>query len=464
MEPDLFITHGIVVTDHGMFRADLAVHGEKVSGIFSPGEKHPAEQIIDAKGMLVLPGVIDSHVHFNEPGRKSWEGFETGSRSAAAGGITTVIDMPLNSSPCTLNLTELKRKAAIGEKLSVVDFGLWGGATPDNIDDLESLHRGGVLGFKAFMSNSGIDEFSHINDGDLLEIFQRLGKWSQVLGLHAENDSITASLAEKFKSFGRVDRRAYLESRPPFVEEEAVNRALFLAGNSPPGVTLHFVHTTVASNMASIAEAKRKGLRVTVETCPHYLTLTEKDFVKLGPVAKCAPPLRSEQEVEALWKCVQAGLVDTIGSDHSPCALGQKTTGDKNIWKAWGGISGIQTMLPVMYSEGVVKRGLAPSRLVNLLSYNPAKLFGLYPRKGVLQPGSDADIVLFDPKKKWVIRKENLLYRNRHSPFIGKKVTGSVEITILRGKIIYRSGEIMAPPGTGTFLSRQPFSQTNTKR
>jgi allantoinase len=345
-----------------------------------------------------------------------------------------------------------------------VDFGLWGGATPDNIDDLESLHRGGVLGFKAFMSNSGIDEFSHINDGDLLEIFQRLGKWNQILSLHAENDSITACLAEKFKSSGRVDRKAWLESRPPFVEQEAVNRALFLAGYSRPGIALHFVHTTVASSIQAIAEARRKGLKVTVETCPHYLTLTERDFVKLGPVAKCAPPLRNEQEAEALWECLRNGLVDTIGSDHSPCTLELKAKGEKNIWKAWGGISGIQTMLPVMYSEGVVKRGLAPSRLVSMLSYNPAKLFGLYPRKGLLQPGSDADVVLFDPNKKWVIRKENLLYKNKHSPFVGKKVTGSVEMTILRGKIIYRNGDITAPPGTGRFLSRQSFSQTRTTR
>ena len=464
MRPDLLITHGIVVTDHGMFKADVAIQGEKISGIFSPGEKHQAEQIIDAKGMWVFPGMVDSHVHFNEPGRESWEGFETGSKSAAAGGITTVIDMPLNSSPCTLNLTELKRKAVIGEKLSVVDFGLWGGATPDNIDNLEGLHRGGVLGFKAFMSNSGIEGFNHINDGDLLEILERLGRWSQTLGLHAENDSITACLGEKLKSSGRVDRKAWLESRPPFVEEEAVNRALFLAQNSSPGIFLHFVHTTLPSNMQAITEAKKKGLKVTVETCPHYLSLTEKDFDKLGPVAKCAPPLRSEREVEALWECLRNGLVDTIGSDHSPCTWELKVKGEKNIWKAWGGISGIQTMLPVMYSEGVVKRGLAPSRLVSMLSCNPAKLFGLYPRKGLLQPGSDGDVVLFDPKKKWVIRKETLLYKNKHSPFVGKKVTGSVEMTILRGKIVYRGGEIMVPPGTGRFLSRQSFSQTRTTR
>ena len=460
MKADLLITNGTVVSHSGIVQADLTVHGEKITGIFSPGEKHQAEEAIDAKGMLVLPGVIDAHVHFNEPGREVWEGFETGSKSAAAGGITTFVDMPLNSSPCTVNGSELKRKIERGEKHSVVDFGLWGGATPDNTDHLEELDQGGVLGFKAFMSNSGIDEFKHINDGDLVEILHRLGKMDQVLGLHAENEAITSHLSKKLKSMGRTDRNAYLESRPPLAEEEAVHRALFLADQSASGTALHFLHTTLSSNMEAIDQARRAGLRVTVETCPHYLALTEKDFLALGPVAKCAPPLRSEQEVEALWQSVKNGRVDVIGSDHSPCTVDLKEKGDQNIWEAWGGISGLQTMLPILFSEGVVKRKLSPSLLVKMLSYAPSKLFGLHPRKGALQIGSDADIILFDPEKKWVVEKEGLFYRNRHSPFVGRPVTGAVVITILRGRVVYRKGEIIAPPGTGRFLPRQPSKKT----
>jgi len=454
MKADLLITNGTVVSHSGIVQADLTVHGEKITGIFSPGEKHQAEEAIDAKGMLVLPGVIDAHVHFNEPGREVWEGFETGSKSAAAGGITTFVDMPLNSSPCTVNGSELKRKIERGEKHSVVDFGLWGGATPDNTDHLEELDQGGVLGFKAFMSNSGIDEFKHINDGDLVEILHRLGKMDQVLGLHAENEAITSHLSKKLKSMGRTDRNAYLESRPPLAEEEAVHRALFLADQSASGTALHFLHTTLSSNMEAIDQARRAGLRVTVETCPHYLALTEKDFLALGPVAKCAPPLRSEQEVEALWQSVKNGRVDVIGSDHSPCTVDLKEKGDQNIWEAWGGISGLQTMLPILFSEGVVKRKLSPSLLVKMLSYAPSKLFGLHPRKGALQIGSDADIVLFDPEKKWVVEKEGLFYRNKHSPFVGRTITGAVVSTLLRGKVVYRKREIVAPAGTGRFLSR----------
>ena len=464
MKPDLLIANGILVDHNGMVQADLVVHGEKIMGIFSPGINPQAEEVIDAKGMLVLPGVIDSHVHFNEPGRETWEGFETGSKSAAAGGITTFIDMPLNSSPCTLNASELRRKVEKGGKHSVVDFGLWGGATPENIDHLEELAQGGVLGFKAFMSNSGIDEFQHIHDGDLVEILHGLGKMNQVLGLHAENEALTSHLSKRLKSAGRTDRKAYLESRPPLAEEEAVHRALFLAQQSAPETCLHFLHTTLSSNIEAIDRARKMGLKVTVETCPHYLTLAGKDFLDLGPVAKCAPPIRTEQEVEALWKSVENGLVDVIGSDHSPCTLDLKEKGNENIWEAWGGISGLQTMLPLLFSEGIVKRKLSPSKMVRMLSFNPARLFGLYPRKGVLQPGSDADLVLLDPEKKWTVKKEDLFYKNRHSPFIGKTIIGAVELTILRGKVVYRKGEIIASPGAGRFLPRRPSEEAARAR
>jgi allantoinase len=455
MKTDLLITHGTVVTHTGMVQADLTVHGGKIVGILSSVGSSQAEEIIDARGMLVLPGVIDSHVHFNEPGREAWEGFETGSKSAAAGGITTFVDMPLNSSPCTVNGEELKRKIERGEKRSVVDFGLWGGATPENLDCLNELSQGGVLGFKAFMSNSGIDEFPQINDGDLLEILHCLGPMNQVLGLHAENDAITTRLAKKLKASGRTDRKAFLESRPPLTEEEAVRRALFIAERIATGTSLHFLHTTLSRNMEAIYQAKRMGLKVTVETCPHYLTLTEREFWELGPVAKCAPPIRNEQEVEALWDSVKNGLVDMIGSDHSPCTLDLKEKGNDNIWDAWGGISGIQTMLPLLYSEGVVKRKLPPPVLVRMLSYAPSRLFGLYPRKGALQPGSDADIVILDPNKQWVIEREGLFYKNKQSPFVGKAVTGAVMSTLLRGKPVYQNGAIVASSGTGRFLPRR---------
>jgi allantoinase len=455
MKTDLIIKNGLLVTHNGNFEIDLAIHREKIAGLFSEGERHEGEEVIDAKGMLVLPGVIDSHVHFNEPGREAWEGFETGSKSAAAGGVTTVIDMPLNSSPCTLQVEEFKRKVAAGQKLSVVDFGLWGGAVPQNIDDLEALDQEGVLGLKAFLSHSGIEEFPHLNDGELIDVLKQVEKTGQVLGLHAESESITRHMAKKLKSSGRTDRKAYLESRPPLAEEEAVNRVLFLLRHVAPEALVHFVHITLSTSLDAIAAAKREGLNVTVETCPHYLTLKEEDFIALGPVAKCAPPLRRDEQVRALWESVQNGLVDIIGSDHSPSTLAEKEKGGGNIWEAWGGISGIQTMVPLLFSEGVVQRKLPPSLLARMLSYNPARVFGLYPRKGVLQVGSDADLVLLDPGKRWVLRKEDLFYKNKHSPFTGRTITGAVVLTMLRGRVIYREGEIKASPGNGRFLPRE---------
>ena len=451
---DVLIKNGLIITHDGRFEGDLAIKGEKIAGLFVSGSIKAAEQIIDARGKLVLPGIIDSHVHFNEPGREEWEGFETGSKSAAAGGVTTVIDMPLNSSPCTLNRKELERKIEIGEKKSIVDFGLWGGATPNNLEDLEDLNQGGVSGFKAFLSYSGIEEFKNIDDGELVDALQRIGNMNSILGLHAENDRIIGYLSQSLQRAGRVDRQAFLESRPPFSEQEAVSRVVFLAKNCNLGTSVHILHNTLSENLMEIYRAKGAGVQVTVETCPHYLTLTDEDFVKLGPVAKCAPPLRSEKEVEALWKGVKNGLVDVIGSDHSPCTIDKKEKGIENIWEAWGGINGVQTMLSLIFSEGVIKRKLPVSAMVRMMSYNPAKLFGLYPNKGVLQPGSDADIVLLDPEKKWVVNKDNLFYKNKFSPFIGRAITGSVEMTLLRGRIIYERGEIKAPLGLGKFLHR----------
>ena len=453
---DVLIKNGLIVNHAGRFEGDLAIKGEKIAGLFLPGSINAAEQIIDAKGKLVLPGIIDSHVHFNEPGRQEWEGFETGSKSAAAGGITTVIDMPLNSSPCTLDRKELARKIEVGEKNSIVDFGLWGGATPDNLDNLEDLDNGGVSGFKAFLSYSGIEEFKNIDDGQLLDVLQRIGNMNNILGLHAENDRFISYLAESLQRAGRVDRRAFLESRPPFSEQEAVNRVVFLAKNYSPGAALHILHNTLSANLTEIYRAKGLGLKVTVETCPHYLTLTDEDFVKLGPVAKCAPPLRSKKEVEALWQGVKNGLVDVIGSDHSPSTIDEKEKGMDNIWLAWGGINGVQTMLPLIFSEGVINRKLPVSSMIRMMSYNPARLFGLYPKKGLLQPGSDADIVLLDPDKKWVLNKDDLFYKNKFSPFIGRAIKGSVEMTLLRGRIIYEKGEIKAPLGLAKFLRRSP--------
>ncbi len=450
---DMLIKNGSVVMESDVVKLDIAIKDGKIAGLLTDAESINCEQIIDAKGLLVLPGLVDSHVHFNEPGNEEWEGFTTGSRSAAAGGITTIIDMPLNSIPCTLNRKALKVKIEAGEKNSIIDFALWGGATPDNLDNLEELNYGGVAAFKSFLCNSGLDEFKGINDGELIELLIKMKEMGSMLGVHAENESMVQHLTGKLKKDGRLDRKAFLESRPPGVEEEAVNRALFLKKNVTGTGRLHFLHTSLASNIEAINQAKLINSDITVETCPHYLSLSDDDFISIGPYAKCAPALRSAEEIEKLWECIRKGMIDVIGSDHSPCKTEDKEIGNTDIWKAWGGISGIQTMLSTIFTEGVKKRGISLPLLISMMTSAPAKLFGLYPGKGTLQLHSDADIVLMDPGKKWIVTKENLYSRNKHSPFLGKELYGVVTTTILRGRIIYRNGEFDQQPGYGKFIA-----------
>ncbi len=454
---DLIIKNGVIFTGVESFKADICIKEEKIAGLLSNAPATTAEEAIDAEGLFVFPGIIDSHVHFNEPGREHWEGFATGSRSAAAGGVTTVIDMPLNSTPCTLTRKELENKIRAGIENSIIDFALWGGVTPANLPCLGELNSGGVVGFKGFLSDSGIDEFKNINDRELLEALNRTGEMNALLGLHAENESVVAFFSNKFKEEGRTDPQAFLDSRPSLAEEEAVNRALFIKTRSSSKGRLHFLHTTLPGCIESINESKREGNRITVETCPHYLALTDRDFLKLGPVAKCAPPLRSREEVEALWKCLERGMVDVIGSDHSPCTAEEK---EGNIWKAWGGISGVQTMLSVVFTEGVKKRRLPFNLIVKMMSYNPARIFTLYPKKGSLHPGSDADIVLFDPEGRWKVTEEKLFYKNKLSPFMGKELYGVVKMTISRGEVIFREGDFEVKTGRGEYLSRNTVEES----
>ncbi len=273
-----------------------------------------------------------------------------------------------------------------------------------------------------------------------------------VIGLHAENEYVTAYLGKQLREAGRTDRASWYESRPPETELEAILRACYWA--KVTGGNLHIVHVSIAEGIRAIAQAKSEGVHVTAETCPHYLFFDHQDYERIGPAAKCAPPIRSRENVEALWTCVLEGLVDTIGSDHSPCNWEEKEKGMNNIWKAWGGISGIQTMLPALLTEGVHKRGLALPALVKLLSANPARLFGLYPQKGAILPGADADLVVVDLNKEWMLTADQLFYKNKHSAYIGYSFKGKVERTLVRGETVYQDGQIKVQPGFGRLLRR----------
>ena len=453
MRGDSAIVGGQVAMADRVIPATVVIAGGRVSALLDPAERADAEHIVDARGKIVMPGAIDPHVHFNEPGRAHWEGFETGTRSAAAGGITTVLEMPLNANPPTTDEASFALKWRTVRDKAVVDYALWGGVVTDNVDALEGLHRSGAVGYKAFMIQTGT-EFARVGDGVLWDAMRRIASWGGVLGVHAENNDLAARLQRRLQESGRRDMRAWCEARPPVVELEAIQRVLFLARAA--GCRLHIVHLSLPEGVDMIARARRAGAPVTVETCPQYLCLDEEQFVRLGPVAKCAPPLRSHSAVEGLWQRVLRGSIDYLSSDHSPCPPEEKLRGVDNVWVAWGGITGVQTLLPLIVSEGIHRRGLSLERFVALTSTHAARIFGLYPQKGSLLPGSDADVVILDLGREWTVTESALLYRHRWSPYLGWKIRGWVDRVIVRGRTVARDGEVVGAPGYGKLILRSP--------
>lgn len=450
MRYDLCITNALVVEASGTWRGGIGVRDGRVVARFEGDADGPADERIDAGGLPLLPGLIDAHVHFNDPGRADWEGFAHGSMGAAAGGVTTVVDMPLNNLPAAVDGATLRAKAEAIRGHALVDYGLWGGLVTDNIAELPGQDAAGALAYKAFMSDSGIDDFTAVTDGVLYEGLRHAARSGRLVGVHAESDALTLHFAARLRGAGRHDRQAWLDSRPAFAEQEAIGRALLLARAA--GARLHIVHVSTAEGVDMVRAAQAAGQPVSCETCPHYLLLDEEDFLALGSVAKCAPPLRPRAMVEALWRRVLAGEVDMLASDHSPCPTEAKRRGDDDIWQAWGGISGVQTSLPLLLDEGVHRRGMPLPLLVRLMSANPARLFGLAPAKGSLAVGADADCVLVDPDAEWTIDAGALFARHKHSPFHGRRVRGQVRTTILRGQVIFHNGAIVGQPGYGRIL------------
>ena len=436
---DLIIRGGTLITPDGEQTADLGIAEGKIVSIGSGGS---ASEEIDATGLHIFPGVIDSHVHFNEPGRADWEGIETGSHALAAGGGTTFFDMPLNAHPPTCDARSFDEKLIAMEEKSLTDYALWGGLVPGNLDKLDRLADRGVIGFKAFMSNSGIDDFDCVDNATLKEGMKRCAALGKIVAVHAESDTITARLAAKALAEDKISVRDYLDSRPIHAELEAIQRAIQFAGETK--CSLHIVHVSIGAGVALIASARSQGADVTCETCPHYLVLTEADAEKIGALAKCAPPLRTQSAQDVLWRYLEAGHVNTIGSDHSPSPPNMKR--NYNFFKVWGGISGVQHTLSLMLTEGRINRGIALKAISDLLSANVASRF-LFPNKGKIAPGFDADFALVDLKQTFAVAKEDLLYRHPQSPYIGRALTGRVVQTILRGRTIYKDGKIIATGG-----------------
>jgi allantoinase len=438
MNTELWVKNGYVFTGEGFQFASIKIKNGIIEALYDSDPEPPKENesnSIDAGGCLVVPGFIDSHVHFNDPGRTEWEGIETGSRAAAIGGTTTIFDMPLNSSPSVTNLKNLQNKKDYLTAKSYIDYALWGGMTGKNVHNTAELARmsEGIIAWKAFMSDSGIDDFPFVPPEQLEQAMKITAEQNKILALHAESQEVINSLTTFYKNQkGMNERKAFLTSRTISAEKQAVNAALEVAAKY--GTAIHFVHISSPKVVEQIQQAKKSGLNVTVETCPHYLVFDEDDFLTAGAILKCAPPIRPREEVEGLWECLSKGWIDTIGSDHSPCLYSMKNT--DSIWDAWGGIQGVQFTWLALLDEAL-KRKIPLKDILPLGTANVADRFGISEKKGRIQPGLDADLVLISLDETTFVDQPSIAFRNQYSPYENRTFLLKVKKTILRGTVLY---------------------------
>lgn len=460
MKVDLALCNGTVVTEHGAEQVDIGVSGERIVALAArDGERFDAGERLDLSGLHVFPGGIDPHVHLGDQGQSDFEDFATGTASCAAGGLTTVIDMPLNLPPTIDAATFGARRAALAPK-AYVDWGLWGGLVPGNLDELEPMAEAGALAFKAFVCQA-VDWF-RVSDADLLEGMQEAERLDRPVGVHCENDDITARLRARLRTAGRTDIRAHAESRPEHAEWEAIQRVLLLARAA--GARVQIVHISTGEGVDACTAARSTGVRVGAEVTVHHLTLDEEDMVRLGTFAKCAPPLRHRGQVEALWQRLLAGEIRNIGSDHSPATFEQKDLGRSEHWDIPDGITGTQTLMAVLLSEGVHKRGLSLERFAQLTSTAAAKMFGLYPRKGAIRVGADADFAIADLEDRWTLTPDVLLYKCPWTPHEGTEIQGRIVRTVVRGATVFHDGRLVAAPGSGSYLHGMELAEDQAAR
>jgi allantoinase len=440
----LVIRGGHVVTTTGVAVIDIAISDGVIVAVGPNLASAPEE--IDATGLHVLPGGIDSHVHFNEPGHTDWETIANGSAALAAGGYSAFVDMPLNSLPVTVDGSAFDQKLAAAQASSVLDFGLWGGLVPANLDRLDELHARGALGFKAFMCPSGLGEFPGSDERTLREGMRRIAALGSILLLHAEDPKIVDSLTRTAMAAGRTGARDYIRSRPATAELEAITRAISLAAEAR--CAIHIVHVSTADGIHLIREAQTHGVDVTGETCPHYLLYTEDDMEQLGGIGKCAPPFRTHEDREELWALLAKGSLHMVVSDHSPSAPGLKQGDD--FFKLWGGISGCQSTRQLLL-EGAHRRTIDVGVIAGATATNVARRFGLA-GKGEVGVGFDADLWLVDLSHESVVRRGELFYKHPFSAHDGQAIRGRTMRTLVRGRTVFANGR--AIPGSPGRLLR----------
>lgn len=443
---------GATVISEGALARDVLIADGKVAALAEPGALEAREEI-DARGLYALPGVVDAHVHFNEPGRESWEGWEHGSRGAAAAGTTTVADMPLNSLPPTLDGASFDAKRAAAERSSLVDFALWGGLVDADPRQLRELAERGAVGVKGFLCDSGVPEFPSLAEGALADAMGAATEAGLLVALHCEDEAIVREASARAMR-GTRDAVAWRDSRPVEAEGAAVARACDAAKQN--GAALHVVHLSSADPLGVIAKARADGVDVSVETCPHYLVFGDDEIDRWGPALKCAPPIRERPRREALWNALVAGRIDLVSSDHSPSTAQQKS-GD--IFAAWGGVSGVQSLLPAMLDAALRRSaGVDAAAILGFLAWRlcakPAQRLGLWPRKGRIASGADADLVLVDVDREWTLGPSAVRTRSGISPYTGRTHKGQVVRTLVRGVSVYSDGQLTGIPGHGQFVPR----------
>lgn len=444
---DLLIKNATVIRDSAE-PLDIGIAGGKFVEL-APAISTAARETLEARNLHAFPALIDSHVHFNDAGdspdsRAHWEGIATGSAALAAGGGTLYFDMPLNSSPPTLTAAAFDAKRAAAEKTSLTDFALWAGLTPNNLDHLEALAQRGAVGFKAFMSNSGMHDFPRADDLTLFRGMRIAKRFNLPVAVHAESEEITSRLAAEAAAGNRAAIRDYLDARPILAEVEATARAITLAEET--GCKLHIVHVANSRSVELVRRAAANGWAdVTCETCPHYLALSCHDVERIGPAAKCAPPLRTPADIDELWQDLAAGKFAFVASDHSPAPPEMKTS--KNFFEVWGGIAGVQSTLPILLSRGPA---LPLPLIAQLTSKNVAARYHIA-NKGAIQIGHDADLALIDVHACYELTRDMLLDRHKQSPYLGRTFHGRITRTLLRGNTIFHNGKTVGPP-TGRFL------------
>lgn len=447
------IAGGTVATDYGVFAADVVVEGERIVALSTDeDERRRADELVDAARLVVLPGAVDPHAHFEDPGHTEREDFTTGTMSAAAGGITTVVEHPLTyPSVTTVDLYVEKREMA--KRKVVVDFALWGALTPPSLDEMRGQWDEGAAGFKAFIPFSD-PSYPNVSDAELLEGMAIAASLGALVLVHCESDSLLQTGIARMRAAGRRDVLAHHEARPAFVEEEAVHRCLFFAAHA--GARVQIVHVSSPVSAELVKREKAAGRPATMETCPHHLILDLDDLVRLGPYGVCAPALRPRQLVERLWDFVLDGTADCLVSDHCAYTLAEKEVGRDDVFATPLGCQVMQETVPVVLDEAFHRRGMPLDAFARFSAANAARAARLYPRKGTILPGSDADLALWDLEDEWTIDARSQQFsKNPWSPFDGRTLRARCLRTLVRGETVYSDGEIVAEPGYGRFLSSQ---------